>query len=911
MKKLFLLFASCIAIITANAQIITTLPAILTNDYNDSIQVIYDASLGTAGLKDYTGTDGIYAHAGVITSSSTSDSDWKHAPAWLTNTSKYKLTSLGNNKYKLLITPNLKSYYGLTTGEVVKKLAFVFRNSTGSKEGKDVGGKDIFVPVYEAGLNMLFSNPLTNMSVVAGTSMDLTVTSTQSADLKIFVNGSIIKSASGVSSLVSSYTFSEAGDYTLIGEASANGLVVRDTVQVCVPKAVVNESLPAGMKQGINYIDNSSVVLVLRAPNKSNVYVIGEFNDWTQLNSYQMKKDGEYWWLRLDGLISGKIYAYQYLVDGSLKISDPYTELVLDQWNDSYINSGYTRFPNLKPFPGGKTEALVATFQINKPAFTWTDQNYVAPDRENMVIYELLLRDFTKEQCLESAMGKLDYLERLGVTAIELMPIQEFDGNKSWGYNPNHYFAPDKYYGTPEMYKTFINECHRRGIAVLLDIVLNHSTGLSPHAKMYWNSATNKIASDNPWFNVDAPHPYSVFNDYNHTSAYTSELFERMVKYWLEEYHVDGYRLDLTKGLTQNQSTEATASNYDQSRIDIITNYYNAAKSVNPNVMFILEHFCSYSEESVLANKGMYLWRNVNYAFSQAAMGYSSGSDFSGMVSSPRQWVGYAESHDEERNFFKSKTYGDGNLKTDSLARVARVPLNMAFATLLPGPKMIYEFEEMGYDYSIDSQGGRVNEKPSAWSWLDLVHRKAAYEASAKIINLRKIFPLAFEQGTFQTSIGGSDWSGGRRISLVHNDLNLVVLGNFSATTTANTYPSYPKSGLWYNLLTGDKKYIGNVNDPVLLSSGELQIWTDREIKLTTDNMIFKKEEIYPTLTKDKIYIRHNSDNNKVNLYNSSGSLLKSMENASELDLSMYPSGVYIVKLNHNGDWSNWKVIKQ
>ena len=72
-----------------------------------------------------------------------------------------------------------------------------------------------------------------------------------------------------------------------------------------------------------------------------------------------------------------------------------------------------------------------------------------------------------KPEDLQGAIQKLDYLERLGITAIELMPVQEFEGNDSWGYNPTFYFALDKAYGTSEMYKRFIDECHKRGIAVL------------------------------------------------------------------------------------------------------------------------------------------------------------------------------------------------------------------------------------------------------------------------------------------------------------------------------------------------------------------------------------------------------------------------------------------------------------
>jgi len=199
--------------------------------------------------------------------------------------------------------------------------------------------------------------------------------------------------------------------------------------------------------------------------------------------------------------------------------------MVLDPWNDKWINEKYNIYPNLKAYPEGKTQGLVATFQTAKPAYSWEVPTFTMPSKDNMVIYELLLRDFTVERSLEAAITKLDYLKTLGITAIELMPIQEFDGNNSWGYNPNLYFAPDKAYGTPDMYKKFIDECHKRGMAVLLDVVFNQSNGLHPFALLFWDSANNRPAANNPWMNPIAPHQFSVLNDFNHSYAPTREYF--------------------------------------------------------------------------------------------------------------------------------------------------------------------------------------------------------------------------------------------------------------------------------------------------------------------------------------------------------------------------------------------------
>jgi len=912
MKKLIISFLVLFVSTWSWAQIITTIPTFVTQD-GGAIDIIYDASLGTAGLKDYTGTDGIYAHTGVITNASSSTSDWKHAPTWGDNSDKYKLTALGNNKYKLTITPDMAAYYGLLAGEKVSKMAFVFRNGLKTKEGKDTGGKDIFIDVYQSGLNAAFSVPSTNQSVTAGTVMNIQFNSSIAANLNLLINGTSVQTASTATNLTYSYTFASANDYTLIASATASGTTVYDTVRICVPTPVTNQVRPAGVKDGINYIDNTTATLVLYAPNKTNVFLIGEFNDWTQLNAYQMKKDGDYWWYTLTGLTPGKLYAFQYLVDGTIKSSDPYTELVLDPWNDKWINQYYSIFPNMKAYPEGKTDGLVATLQTTKTAYNWEIPNFTMPSKENMVIYELLLRDFTREKSLEAAMAKLDYLKNLGVTAIELMPIQEFDGNNSWGYNPSHYFAPDKAYGNPDMYKKFIDECHKRGIAVILDMVFNQASGTCPFALLYWDGVNNRPAPTNPWMNPVAPHPYSVFNDFNHSFSGTKEYFKRVLQYWITEYKVDGYRMDLTKGFTQTVSTESTASNYDQSRIDNLSTYYNAAKAVKSDVMFILEHFCSNDEETTLANKGMYLWRNVNNSFSQAAMGFQSSSDFSGLVTTPRNWVGYAESHDEERNFYKAKLYGNGTIATDSIVRIKRVPLNIAFNTLAPGPKMIWQFGEMGYDYSINSNGGRTNEKPSAWGLLDLAHRKAAADAAAKIISLRRLYPTAFTQGTFSLQTGTGDWSQGRRISLTHNDLNMVVLGNFQNTSTVGN-PGFSKTGTWYNLLTGEAFYVPSTSMTVTMQAGELLIFTDRQINFTNAlaNPLTDPDcLVYPSITDGRVFISTSTAVKNVNVYNLQGALLRSVSNDNEMDVTNLPRGLYLIEVSTMNGKSTHKIIKE
>jgi 1,4-alpha-glucan branching enzyme len=902
MKKITTTIILLLLTLISWAQIITTNPAFVTQS-GGAIDIIYDASLGTAGLNNFAGP--VYAHTGVITSLSSSSSDWKHAPTWLDNSAKYQMTSLGSNKWKLSITPDMTTYYGLTTGEVVTKMAFVFRNATGSLQGKDTGGADIFVNVYQAGLNVAFTNPTTSQSVTAGTSLTIQLASSITANLGLTINGSTVQTAPSTTSLSYTYNFATANDYTLIGSATGGGITAYDTIQICVPTPVVNQSRPAGLPDGINYIDNTTATLIMYAPGKTNVFLIGDFNNWTQLNAYQMKKDGDYWWFTLTGLTPGKMYGFQYLVDGTLKVSDPYTELVLDPWNDKWINQYYTIYPNLKDYPFGKTDGLAATLQTAKTAYNWQIPSFTMPSRENMVIYELLLRDFTVEKSLDAAILKLDYLKTLGITAVEFMPIQEFDGNVSWGYNPNHYFAPDKAYGTPDTYKKFIDECHKRGIAVILDMVFNQATGLCPFAMLYWDSANNRPAANNPWMNPVAPHAYSVFNDFNHSSPYTKAYFNRVLQYWITEYKVDGYRMDLAKGFTQNNS----ADSYDASRIAILESYYDAAKQAKSDVMFILEHLGDGGEQTQLANYGMYLWSKNNYAYSQSAEGYQTSSGFDGMNSSPRQWVGYAESHDEVRNFYNAKLYGLGTMQTDSIYRISRVPLNIAFTTLIPGPKMIWEFGEMGYDYT--GGNGDTTDKPSAWGYLNLAHRKAAYDAACKIISLRKSYPTAFTLGLFALNISQSDWNAGRRIALAHPDLDMVVLGNFNATATITAYPNFQKTGTWYELMTGNTLNVTDTQMTFSMPAGQLLIYTDKVLSGISNPVSDPDCRVYPSVTDSRVYVSSSTAVKSVKVYNIQGALIKNSQNDTEIDISNLSNGLYLMEVNTLQGRSIHKIVKE
>ena len=610
---------------------------------------------------------------------------------------------------------------------------------------------------------------------------------------------------------------------------------VEDPANAIAYDEVVKESVPENMALGINYINDSTVTLVLKEQDRNGecydcAYVVGDFNQWECQSAYAMKRDEEKgcWWCTLEGLNPNVEYKFQYhLYDeiwGVARIVDPYTEIVYST-DDKWIP--LSTYPNVPAYPT-ETAGNVGALKIKQGQYDWEIEDYAIDDADNLIIYELLLRDFSATKDLAGALARMDYLDNLGVNAIELMPVQEFDGNNSWGYNPCAYFAMDKAYGTREMYKQFIDECHRRGMAVILDVVYNHATGAHPMARLYWDAANNCTSENNPWFNVSAPHPYSVFHDWNHENTDVRAHVKRNLEYLLKEYKFDGFRFDLTKGFTQRKSTEATASNYDKARIDILTDYYEAIKAVSPEAIVILEHFCCDAEERELTAQGMKVWRNANNAYCQTAMGYASDSDFSSLWTGKNAmpfggYVGFMESHDEERTSYKAKTWGAGNVAKSLADRMQRAALNAAFFFTVPGPKMVWQFGELGYDYSIE-ENGRTGEKPLRWNYFDIPERKSLYDTYAQLINFRLAHPQFFDSDVeFSWKVGYNNWSTGRYIYSIAGEQAFVVVGNFDIQEQT-LMVEFPMSGTWTNY-DDTSEYYTEQQTSLTLSAGEYRLF--------------------------------------------------------------------------------------
>jgi len=899
----------------ATAQIISSDPDLPTP--GQAVTIYYDASLGTAGLEDFTGD--VYAHTGVITDQSTDMGDWKYVKTnWGVNTAETKLTRESANLYSLEIGPTIRDYYGVPVNETITHLAFVFRSADSSKEGKDDGGKDVFAEVFDDAFAVSIIQPDGNRVLDPGDTILFEAASNQEADLSLFMNETLVKSVSGTN-ISHSFIMNSPGDYWIRVSATSGDETVADSVFIHVLESLVDLSMPESLKDGINYVDDNMVQMVLFAPGKEHVFVIGDFNDWTPGSGSRMNKDGSRFWLTLDGLVPGTEYAFQYLVDGTLVIADPYSEKVLDPWNDKWISE--ETYPDLKPYPVDYATGITGVFQTDRPQYTWEDSGFEPPDKEKLVIYELLLRDFLEAHDWQTLTDTLNYFSELGINAIELMPVNEFEGNESWGYNPSFYFAPDKYYGPADDLKVFIDSCHQRGIAVIIDMVLNHSYGQSPLVQLYYDQSTNKVSTDNPWYNVESPNPvFSWGYDFNHESQATENFVDSVNHYWLKEFHVDGFRFDFTKGFT---NTTGDGGGYDLSRINILKRMANQIWQANANAYVILEHFAANAEEFELSEEGMMIWGNLNGAYNEATMAYEDGSDFSGISYLDRFWtepllVGYMESHDEERLMYKNLTFGNasGSYNIRELnTSLERMGLAGAFFFPVPGPKMIWQFGELGYDYSIDYDC-RVCNKPIRWDYYKTGVRRRVYQIWSALIDL-KLSEAAFSSADFTLAVRDA----AKRIEINHEDMDVRIIGNFDVENLA-VNPSFSKTGWWYSYFEGDSINVSDPQETISLAPGEYRLYTSKrltkpDISAGVNKYKLPQSEfqVYPNPVKGMLYMEPVPESSRLTFLNSAGLVVKifEMEGMQDhVDLSSLPPGLYILSRQTGKEQPQYvKVIKE
>jgi 1,4-alpha-glucan branching enzyme len=813
---------------------------------------------------------------------------------------------------------------------------------------------DFLADIWDGSFQVKLTAP-TQRPLFVETNDEITITAEApvDADFDLFIDDVLVNEQNGIKVYNYVHTVDEInGGAKVKVVATANASSSETSFQYLISGVSPSAPRPEGVITGINYHqgDPTKVTLCLLAPGKSSVYAIGDFSNWDVESENIMNKDGEYFWIELSDLTPGQEYGFQYLVDETLFLADPYADKLLDP-DDQYIPA--TSYPNLKPYPQAARHEewyfnRVAVFQTNQTPYNWQVTNFTKPKKENMVIYELLIRDFfgSNDRTYQNLIDTIGYFKRLGVNAIELMPIMEFNGNESWGYNPAFMFAPDKYYGPKNKFKEFVDVCHQNGIAVILDIAMNHQDLPNPYVLMDFNFAAGKPNPTNKWFNTDAKHPFNVFFDMNHESAYTKQYLDTVNYHWLNEYKVDGFRFDLSKGFTQvNNPNDVNAwSNYDASRIALLKRMADEIWKHTPDAIIILEHLAVNQEEKELAEyragegKGMMLWGNMNHAYNQNTMGYETDSNISSVLHTSRNWsrphlVGYMESHDEERLVYKNRNYGAvlGSYSVKTLeTAIQRVrTANVVFYTL-PGPKMLWQFGEVGYDYSINScpdgsinNDCRVSPKAVKWEYRDENARQRLFDHTAEMINLRKTYRVFTEGMATITNNGLIKQVLIKNTPYVENpttpnDMNVQIVANFDLSTK-DVGVTFPHAGTWYNYASGTSITVGASSMTMEVPAGSYLLFTDVEI---APSVVTGEESapetvadivLYPNPTAGELHVENDGrvvKNLKMRSNTGAPIFVKRLSDYT-WDVSHLPAGLYIVELERGNRIDRKKIVKK
>jgi glycosidase len=967
MKKIIFLFLLIASVGYAQQQTVTSSISPSTFEETDLITITVNGSSINEATWGVVGNS-LYMWAWAFDLNDTTPKGTPLNGTWEASDEASKFTyNAGSDTYTKTITPT--TYYNATG---IGKIGFLIKakNGTGDKKSQDI--------LTEVGtFQVTLTSPLQNSASIIASGGSLTIAATNTAG-----NASYNLKANGVSintnPSASNYTFTHSSiianqNYEL--DVTQGATTITKKFSVIVNPITVSETIPAGLVEGINYNsgDATKATLVIDAPGKDFIYVAGSFNNWQPSVNSAMKKDATSgstkFWLELTGLVSGTNYTYQYWVidetpiAGSpklVKTADPYSTLVLNKDEDAYIPAG--NYPNLPVYPAGQ-DREVTVLQTGQTPYAWSTSttNFVKPEKDKLVVYEVLVRDFDANRSYQNLINKIDYFKNLKINAIELMPIMEFEGNESWGYNTSFHMALDKAYGTSAKLKEFIDLCHQNGIAVILDVALNHAFGRNPMDRMWMNDPDGDgwggPASDNPYFNTSAMHSYNVGNDFNHQQTRTKNYVKRVIKQWIDEYKIDGFRWDLTKGFTQNCPSSVIGgqdnctNTLQLDRIDVLKEYANYSWSLDPTHYVIFEHLGNDNEEKEWANyrlaetpsKGVMMWGKMTTSYSQLLMGWNTENDISRIGSNAhtgflgKRVMGYPESHDEERVMYKAVTYGNSSNAAHDVKNLnvalSRMSALGAISLLIPGPKMIWHFADLGMNDSIfTASNGVVNTDSDAtpgdakldtkpqpqWTnnWLADANRNKIYADWSKMINLKLTQPVF--NGSYTISSGYSVLTPKVYISdasLPTTQLkNVVILSNFDVANQ-NVNPVFPYTGIWYNLMDNTSINVTDVNATLVIEAGGYRIYGNQPSTLGVTNFGLS-QDIYLYPNPSSTYFTINANTSKVEVYSVTGQLVKSFKPDQSKDyqfvISDLNKGVYFVKaLNENNEVKVMKFVKQ
>ena len=530
----------------------------------------------------------------------------------------------------------------------------------------------------------------------------------------------------------------------------------------------------------------SSIEFNLFAPNNEKAALIGSFNDWQE--APMIKGDDGYF--RTSVELEDGIYQYKFRIQTNewVEVVDPYaTEIDPD------------------------TSGAVVRVKEGKrilDTYVWQHDDKPLPDNHELVMYELHVADFSgsdanspKREVLKRVIDKLDYLKELGINAVELMPLNEHPGKYNWGYLVSNFFALENSYGFPEDFKRLVDECHARGIRVILDGIYNHCAEECPLLKIdrtYWYYSTkkeHKKESDywGPEFNYEY---YDEKLDIRPAWKFIGDV----VRFWIQEYHIDGIRFDAVSQLA--------SLDIEKPNLDFLNWITQEAKKAAGNKPFYNIAECIPEEPILIAPNGP-MDGSWHESFHQFILEHLCSDTFNldklAEVLNPKQQnypttnklINYLASHDQERVLEQLGKIGIFDEAAFKIAKLGAVLLMTAV-----GVPMIWMGEEFGESKPKPKSTDRPT--PIRWNLLENKPNHDLFEYYKKLIALRKQNPALhsgnvhlFHQDPDNKVLAYCRWN--------EEGARVVIVANFSDKNLAEyKINQFPEHHNWFDWLEGN-----------------------------------------------------------------------------------------------------------
>tara|TARA_A100001234_G_scaffold219573_1_gene230654 strand:- start:993 stop:3014 length:2022 start_codon:yes stop_codon:yes gene_type:complete len=629
------------------------------------------------------------------------------------------------------------------------------------------------------------------------------------------------------------------------------------------------------------------------------------------------------WWVKLE-LPNGE-YDYEYLLLDGTRLPDPYSRRIIN---------GRTR---IEIGPGGASTA---------DDFNWESEGlYSRPNLEDLIIYELHVDDFAAVGNglgkFEHVKNRLDYIKSLGVNAIELMPITAIGGVHSWGYDLSSHLALNERYGTPNDLKSFIDQAHLKGIAVILDQVWNHvrregslyqvqkNYDLNPYLKPWTQTNTNE--NQESW----------GMEDLDHFNLKTVEYVNNVNKIFLDEYKIDGFRFDAGRyiGWDLNQSelglnawTDALYE-HDNDVIQIIE--YLPSDPWLTNILNISSSWHdSFHDRIKMDAHNQY---NSTTDLMRQVIGLHEYSNVSTPYQNRSQAIKYMISHDEQ-SLIQEMVEFDNYTMEQALDR-DKFYASVLFTSL--GIPMLWQGQEFGFKSGWNDDNGdgnyddeKLSYRPVDWSVLDTENGQSHLDHYKKLIKLRKNNP-AISKGTFYDLFRYAGQNvivyGYKDERLEGSNDQIVVIANFSTSSQTIQNVPFLSPGNWFSFFDNQSDIYtsdGNFGE-FQIDAKTAVIFTNFEQTLHVKNEIspenFNILKAYPNPFNAEINLVISMRDNtpkELNIFDIEGKLVETIYNPSpfqkEIKLKWdgkdsfgenVPSGIYFILSGDRGFQLKHKIM--